>query len=526
MLKTILVLPDGTEISSGAGTVNAIQKVTLTECVNDSEELTLGSTCSNALEVRMITPAGKLAIEAGTEVVVHKENSAGVRKQIGVFILEKPTRPSANTMKFTGFDRVSKLDKDLTAWLSGLTEWPYPLTTFASMVCEVCGLKFNKTDVPNGDFLVYQFSRSSVTGRQLMRWIGEIACRFCRATATGEIELAWYTDSGVTIRSNGDRYFFSGTLAYENYTIAPVDAVQIRVTDSTEGALWPAVNAGNPYVIVGNPMLMNRITDRLLPLLQIIKEEMNKVSYTPCKVSVPASLDVRAGHTAKIVDNNEKEITICVMTKTQTGQRDTLECTGSASRASASAANTKSQRQRIAEQEAYSMAAAAAAVNAQTQQDVFNKLTDNGAVQGLYIKDGKLYINAEFVKILNLTAGLITAGRLTSTDGLTYFDLDIAEFATDDKNGTSIKLKGGRVILSAPDGNVMLVMGHNDTDAAFINFGAEKDAGSPRISVLDGQMHLKTTDADDSNALGQAVSRDYGVCWKYVNGVKVLAANT
>ena len=106
MLKTILDLPDGTEVSSGAGTVNAIQSVTLTECVNDSEELTLGSTCSNALEVTLITPAGGLALDAGTEVVMHKE-SGGVRQQIGVFALEKPTRPSANTMKVTGYDRVS-----------------------------------------------------------------------------------------------------------------------------------------------------------------------------------------------------------------------------------------------------------------------------------------------------------------------------------------------------------------------------------------------------------------------------------
>ena len=120
-------------------------------------------------------------------------------------MLEKPTRPSANTMKITGYDRVSKLDKDLTAWLSGLAGWPYTLTTFAGMVCSACGLTFKASAVPNGDFLIYQFNRTSVTGRQLMQWLGEICARFCRATADGEIEFAWYTDSGKTISPNGER---------------------------------------------------------------------------------------------------------------------------------------------------------------------------------------------------------------------------------------------------------------------------------------------------------------------------------
>ena len=58
MLKTIIVLPDGTELSSGVGTKNAIKSVTITECVNDSQELTLGSACSNMIELTAITPNG------------------------------------------------------------------------------------------------------------------------------------------------------------------------------------------------------------------------------------------------------------------------------------------------------------------------------------------------------------------------------------------------------------------------------------------------------------------------------------
>ena len=43
-------------------------------------------------------------------------------------------------------------------------------------------------------------------------------------------------------------------------------------------------------------------------------------------------------------------------------------------------------------------------MDAQTREDIFNKLTDNGTIQGLYVQDGKWYINAELAQIVNLVA--------------------------------------------------------------------------------------------------------------------------
>lgn len=46
--------------------------------------------------------------------------------------------------------------------------------------------------------------------------------------------------------------------------------------------------------------------------------------------------------------------------------------------------------------------AASSAVNGQTQQSIFNKLTNNGQTQGIYLQDGKLYLNGAY-----LQAGII-----------------------------------------------------------------------------------------------------------------------
>ena len=471
MLKNILILPDGTELSSGPKQRNTILSVQETDSVNVGEDLVLGSTFANILEARILTPYGGLNVNAGDEVTLFKVDEAGARTKKGIFIMEKPERPSANTIKITGYDRVIKLDKDLTEWLNGLAGWPYRLLDFAAMVCEACGLWLVTTTVPNADFPVPQFSRARVTGRQLMRWIGEICCRFCRANSDGDIELAWYAPSGKTITPSGETRYFANTLAYDTFEVEKVDGVQLRLANGANGALWPAAQYGtvlaamnirkgpgttyekagtlskgdrvtvleqttlsdgivwgripqgwaritgyielsgpiqNPYVITGNAILLSAITDDMIPYLQVIKENLETFTYTPCKVAIPATLDIRAGHTVDITDKNGNTIHTLVMTKTARGSRNTLECTGNINRQSANAINNKTPTQKAEE-----------AVDNQTHEDIFNKLTKNGQIQGIYVQDGIWYINAELAQIVNLIAD-----HLKSTSGKQTIEID------------------------------------------------------------------------------------------------------
>lgn len=66
-----------------------------------------------------------------------------------------------------------------------------------------------------------------------------------------------------------------------------------------------------------------------------------------------------------------------------------------------------------------------------TQQGVFNRLTNNGALQGLYMYNGQLYVNASYINTGQLLADLITTGKITSTNGKVYFDLDNNELVCD-----------------------------------------------------------------------------------------------
>lgn len=523
MLKSLIILPNGTEIHSGAGAAIAIKSHTLTACVNDADELSVGSVCANSLEMSLFDPGGKLALTAGDEVTLYKVDDSGARVKKGIFILEKPTRPTANTMKLTGYDRITKLDKDLTEWLKGLDGWPYTLTAFAGMVCNACGLTLATTDIPNSDFPVYQFTKTGVTGRKLMKWIGEICCRFCRANADGNIEFAWYKPSGITIAPRGERYFFQGALTYEAYQVAPVEAVQIRLADSSSGALWPEKDSAlNSYIITGNAILTARVTEDLLPYLQVIEQELTGVTYTPCKVSLPASLDIDAGSIVDITDKNGASVTAYVMTKTTTGQRDTLECTGSPRRDSATAANNKSAAEKTAEMENYASGAAKQAVDNQSQADIFNKLTNNGQLQGLYYQDGKWYINAEFVQIINLVANSIISGILKSVDGKTYFDLDSGSIVSGSDTGKTVRISYGELVTTNQNGNPAAWIGDLDENSGYGVFLFRPDTNGTEIGglVAGEELQIKAVDLDSTSRVLEVKKAG----WKTINGEKHLVA--
>lgn len=391
MLKNEVILADGTRLSSGVGTVNAIQSCTLTQCVNDGKELMPGSVCSACLEVKLIVPGGALSIPTGAENCVALEKNG---TQAGVFVPEKPVRTGANSYTLTAYDKVSLLDKELSQWLAGLDGWPYTLYKFAGMVCDACGLTLANTQIPNGEFPVRQFARAQVTGRQLMRWIGQIACRFCRADRKGNILFDWYQESNLVIRPAGERFYYAGALQYEDYAVAQIDGVKLRPVGTDAGVLWPEGETENPYIITSNPILTAQVDDSLKTYLEVIHQELVRLGeYRPCTVTVPAGMDIHAGNVIEVEDSYGVRFRTLVMTKIQAGQRDTLKCTGSFSRSSTTAVNDQSVAQIVQ-----------GALDSQTQQDIFNKLTNGGQIQGIYIQDGKWYINAELAKIVNLIA--------------------------------------------------------------------------------------------------------------------------
>ena len=356
MINHIMILPDGTEISSGAMLDPALMQVKLTQKVNRETELTFGAVCATMLEASLWASDG-CPVSAGDTVDLYRVYPGGIRHKIGRFTMEKPTGSGGCVYKLVAYDAIRALDQDLTDFVAGLQGWPYTVLGFGQLICQACGLTLKNESLPeeetisddgnasaagcvlNSDFSIQKFTAKDVTGRQLLGWVAEAAGCFCRADADGGIELAWYENTDLRISPTGEVFYYAGSLSYEDYSVAAIDKTVVRWESGDVGTGYPEELAGkNVYVVEGNPLLVAQDATTLQSVVQALHQRLVSVSYTPCKVSLPAEIDVKAGQILSLLTPMGGMMTMYAMECVTQAGKHTISCTGSIDRNSTSPA--------------------------------------------------------------------------------------------------------------------------------------------------------------------------------------------
>lgn len=122
-------------------------------------------------------------------------------------------------------------------------------------------------------------------------------------------------------------------------------------------------------------------------------------------------------------------------------------------------------------------------------EGVFNRLTDNGAIQGLYQYAGNLYMNASFIKSGTLDANLIRSGRLIVGDESSPTFL--ADFET------------GQVEMNfVPEGAIT----QDDLNAAINGVEDDMDGLSSRVSSAQSTANSANTKATSAKAKTDRIS--------------------
>lgn len=378
MLKHKLVLADGTVLTSGTTAGDAIRSVTVTWRVNDETDLCPGAACAACAELELWAPENRLHIAPEEELtLLRRDTDTGTEETVGIFRAEQPVKASANLYRVTAYDRMVRLDRDLSDWLRAQqTAFPMALGTLVQKVCAACGVALADGAVetlPHADYAVQRFYADGLTGRQLIRWAGQIACRFARMTPQGRLEFAWYTPpravdniapggqqtatalrlAGAVLRTAAGQVwrfcrdgapYLQGTLTCQDYETAPLDKVQIRQSNDDVGVLYPPDNTGtNTLVLQGNLLLTAGSADDIRPVAQSLFETLRTMRYTPLTVRVQAvgGFLPRAGSTLTVQDACGGQHEIPVMGCTLAGQALTIEATGNTRRDSVMAVNAR-----------------------------------------------------------------------------------------------------------------------------------------------------------------------------------------
>lgn len=542
-------LPDGTELASGtAAGKNAIRSVTVTEQVNDQTDLCPGAACAACAEIELWVPENRLQIGQGDELTLFRTDTlTGTEVPVGIFLAEKPVKTSANVCKVTAYDRMTLLDKTLSPWLKAhQKDFPLALTAFIQQVCAQCGVSLADDaldGMPNGSYRVRAFYADDLTGRQLIQWAAQAACRYARINTDGKLTFSWYTApeaawslgpgaqaartqlrlAGQNLRTAagmvwrfGQRqaaYRQSG-LTYEEYVTAPLDKVQIRQSDSDVGVIYPPDAAGtNVLVLQGNLLLTTDSAEDLRSVAQQIFAGMQGLCYTPLTVELPAEAGVcpAPGQQLAVRDAYGQQHDVCLMRRTTAGQKMTLEATGSARRDGTTAVNNRTYRDLNGKMLEIQTSVDGLNIKAGELEDQCGALEENYTELGLTV-DGldltvvkKGQVRTQFAAdadSVDITSGLISFKSNTLAVDSSNFKLNAAGNVTASGSFSSNNGVGGA--------------GRNEStlSSGSIAFRRTTSAGKNLLAVemyglganaAHGCMNIYGTDASNSNNIGQFI---------------------
>lgn len=352
MLKNLIVKSDGTEIDS-----SLILSCTLTQTLNSGQEFTIGSACTDEIEVEYLAQDDNL-IAKGDVLTLYWVNDSGTKTKVGIYYCEKPNYQglmreisgTSTVYKVVAYDTMSKLDADFSGWLhANQAQFPKTIWQLVQLACQRAGVTLASSSLPiNGSYSVQAFYADDLTCRQIISWAAEAAGCYAHMNADGKLQFLTYTDKRSTAKitpdgtSNSTAYY-ADSLSYEDYTVKAIEKVQIRQSDSDVGVIYPdSTTATNTYAVQGNLLLTTGTEANLKSVVQNMYNVLKNVTYTPCKVSVPSSSGLACGQIVHVKDARGREFDTYLMSATISSGKASFESVGSASRESSSAVNSQS----------------------------------------------------------------------------------------------------------------------------------------------------------------------------------------
>jgi hypothetical protein len=352
MLKNLIVKSDGTEIDS-----SLILSCTLTQTLNSGQEFTIGSACTDEIEVEYLAQDDNL-IAKGDVLTLYWVNDSGTKTKVGIYYCEKPNYQglmreisgTSTVYKVVAYDTMSKLDVDFSGWLhANQAQFPKTIWQLVQLACQRAGVALAISSLPiNGSYSVQAFYADDLTCRQIISWAAEAAGCYAHINADGKLQFLTYTDKRRTAKitpdgaSNSTAYY-ADSLSYEDYTVKAIEKVQIRQSDSDVGVIYPdSTTATNTYAVQGNLLLTTGTEANLKSVVQNLYNVLKNVTYTPCKVSVPSSSGLACGQIVHVKDARGREFDTYLMSATISSGKASFESVGSSSRESSSAVNSQS----------------------------------------------------------------------------------------------------------------------------------------------------------------------------------------
>lgn len=238
----------------------------------------------------------------------------------GTYIAE-PGTITDNTITVNAFDFMTRFDKEYSA---SKLEYPTTLGQIVRDACSCCNVTLapDTASFENDNFIVQERPDDSVTFRQILQWVGQIACKYSRINSKGKLSLQWYDvtalESDWTQNDNGVQTDQDGKI---NTNIAVVDKLSsgssietddvvitgIKVTEEAEDAKENVYMSGaDGYVlsIEGNKLIQN---GKGATVASFLGKRLNGLKFRTLSVNTMGNPAIEAGDLGLVTDRKGRD---------------------------------------------------------------------------------------------------------------------------------------------------------------------------------------------------------------------------
>lgn len=249
----------------------------------------------------------KITARVGLEL---SETTEWLKK--GIFYAE-PGTLSGDTVSVTALDSMTKFDKSYT---ESKLQYPATLGQIVRDACSVCDVSMSAdiASFPQSSFAVTtRPSDTSLTFRQILQYVGEIACLFFEINEDDKLTASWYNTSlleSENIKENAQTVKiedYTGTIETDDVVITGVKIVEENASDSdAEKNEIEYLYGTKGYVleIKENKLIQDR---KGASVAEFVGKKLNGLTFRPLTIKCQGDPAVEAGDIAVVTDRKGKE---------------------------------------------------------------------------------------------------------------------------------------------------------------------------------------------------------------------------
>lgn len=279
-----------------------LKNVTIHEVSNGIETLTIGSLCTNSINIQMYNPQNIPFINSSVEVFIGMKINKDIEWiNMGTFFISEIHKENDYEVTLEGYDISTLLNADYLPQI----DYPAPLKSVVEDICQQCHITLKK-DVYD-DFIID--TPQEVSCKDMICYMAALMGKNVRINRENQLEFFWYQDNDYCIDDSMifiDQYKNTNSL--------------LTISSLTSGTEENVMNCGSGYGITFmNPYMTQERLEKLFPLF-------NGLTYQPCELKWRGDPSLEVSDILKVKEQN-----ILIMENTivfDGGMSSTIECRG------------------------------------------------------------------------------------------------------------------------------------------------------------------------------------------------------